>query len=360
MKVAVVGAGLSGLAVAYGRARRGDTVRLFERESRTGGQLFTRRENGFVVEYGAEGFVAGSSAVPALASELGVLDELREQRIKLSYGFDGRALTALAPGDAARFLGFQVKSDELGRGVRTFERGMQSLTDALTDALTEQLPDQVSLELGRGVRALELRGSLVRMTLEDGEVSEFDAVVLASNARHASSLLAAEVGAAAEALVASETLSNVSVSLAYRARDVGHALDASGFVVALAAQEDGLRAGSFSSSKFENRAPAEHALVRLFFRPKAGELTALDDAAWVERAVRGLERIFPLHSSPLHSWVSRWDRALPVSDAAHAERVEQLEQALASRRIWLCGSAFHGSGIDAAVRSAARTIESLG
>jgi oxygen-dependent protoporphyrinogen oxidase len=356
MKVAVVGAGLSGLAVARGRARRGDTVRLFERESRTGGQLFTRRENGFVVEYGAEGFVAGSSAVPALASELGVLEEVREQRINSSYGFDGRALTALAPGDAARFLGFQVKSDELGRGVKTFERGMQSLTDALT----EQLGDQVSLELGRGVRALELCGSLVRVTLEDGDVSEFEAVVLASNARHASSLLAADVGAAAEALAASETLSNVSVSLAYRAGDVGHGLDASGFVVALAAQEDGLRAGSFSSSKFENRAPAEHALVRLFFRPKPGELAALDDAAWVERAVRGLERIFPLHSSPLRSWVSRWDRALPVSDAAHAARVERLEQALASSRIWLCGSAFHGSGIDAAVRSAARTIESLG
>lgn len=356
MNVAVIGAGLSGLAVARGRARRGDSVTLFESESRTGGQLSTLRERGFVIEYGAEGFVAGSNAVPALAAELGLSDQLCDQSINLSYGFDGSGLTPLAPGDAARFLGFQVKSDELGRGVKTFRDGMQ----ALSDALTAQLSPGVSLELTRRVTELEAQSSGIRLTLHNGETSEFDAVVIATSAEHASRLLARDFGAPARALAESETLSSASVSLAYRRSDIVHPLDASGFVVAVAAQRDGLRAGSFCSSKFENRAPAEHALIRVFFRPRDGELAALGDEVWVERAVRGLERIFPLHSSPVGSWVSRWDRTLPVSNSAHAARVQELETALATSRIWLCGSAFHGSGIDAAVRSAANTIDRIG
>ncbi|HET9929148.1 MAG TPA: FAD-dependent oxidoreductase, partial [Polyangiaceae bacterium] len=90
-----------------------------------------------------------------------------------------------------------------------------------------------------------------------------------------------------------------------------------------------------------------------------GELEALDEQAWVERATRGLERIFPLRAAPLHAWVSRWSHALPVSNPAHSERVRHLEAALHGSRILLAGSAFHGSGIDAAVRSAQQTAERL-
>lgn len=356
MKLAVVGAGLGGLTIARARALAGDDVTVFEAELRTGGQLLTHRERGFVVEFGAEGFVAGSAALPTLCTELGIVEQLQDQSINLSYGFDGNALTPLAAGEAARFLGFQVKSDELGRGVKSFRGGMQ----ALTDALTAQLPKRVTLGLGQRVTALARRQTEIELTLEGGETRLFDAIVLASNAAHVSALLADEFGAPARELARAETLSSVSVSLAYRARDVGHPLDASGFVVALAAQREGLRAGSFSSSKFEGRAPADHALIRLFFRPASGELESLHDSEWVERAVRGLQRIFPLHSSPLGSWISRWTRALPVSNAAHAARVQELETALNGTRIWLSGSAFHGSGIDAAVRSALRTIEALG
>lgn len=351
MNIAVIGAGLAGLVVARECAARADSIRIFEAEPRAGGQLRTVRERGFVVEYGAEGFVAASAVVPTLAAELRIGELLQEQRMNRSYGFDGKALSALAPGEAARFLGFQVKSDELGRGVRTFAGGMQSLSDALATSLAPN----VSLELGRATTSLRRESGSLRLGFDDRSEAHCDAVVIATNAAHVSALLGPEFGAPALDLAASDTLSSVSVSLAFHERDLGHPLDASGFVVAVSAQRDGLRAGSFSSSKFDGRAPAEHALLRLFFRPGQGELEGLDDGAWVERATRGLERIFPLRAAPLDAWVSRWNHALPVSNPVHLERVRKLEAALDGSRIWLAGSAFHGSGIDAAVRSAYET-----
>jgi oxygen-dependent protoporphyrinogen oxidase len=48
-----------------------------------------------------------------------------------------------------------------------------------------------------------------------------------------------------------------------------------------------------------------------------------------------------------------------VIDAVHRARVSELETALTGSRIRLAGSAFHGSGIDAAVRSAEQAAAAL-
>jgi oxygen-dependent protoporphyrinogen oxidase len=151
----------------------------------------------------------------------------------------------------------------------------------------------------------------------------------------------------------------VTVELAYERAAIEHPLDATGFVVALDAQRDGLRACTFTSSKFAERAPPREALLRSFFRPSDKELEQLDDASWVARAKAGLERVLGVRAEPLQSWVTRWPRALPVHSVALGAAVEALEAALASHPIVLAGSAFHGSGIDAAVRSGQRAAQLL-
>ncbi|MEZ5226661.1 MAG: FAD-dependent oxidoreductase [Acidimicrobiales bacterium] len=127
--IAIIGGGLSGLTAALRLAER-HQVTVFEASDRLGGQIWTDRTDGFVIERGAEGFVARSAAVPALADAVGMADELIEQSQVTSYGYDG-SLQALAPGEAARFLGFQVPAGDLGKGIRTFRDGMGSLIDAL-------------------------------------------------------------------------------------------------------------------------------------------------------------------------------------------------------------------------------------
>jgi oxygen-dependent protoporphyrinogen oxidase len=352
-RIAIIGGGLSGLAVALRRCRAGDRVTVFEAGSRLGGQLQTLVEDGYVVEQGAEGFVASSRAVPELAVECGVGERIVGQLVERSYGFDGTALAPLAPGEAARSLGFQVHRSELGRGIRAFARGMGELPDAVARTVAEEVefrtetpvftvrarPREVELQLGQGVREV------------------FDRVVVATSARVAAELLSPTVTAAA-ALADSKVLSSVTVSLAYARAAVSHPLDATGFVVAEQAQRDGLRACTFTSSKLPGRAPADRVLLRVFFRPSPADATLAGDA-WAERAATALSAILGIDGEPERSWVARWDRALPVHDDAHAERVRSVEPTLRSFGIWLAGSAFHGSGIDAALRSATQTAEDL-
>lgn len=356
-RIAIVGGGLAGLTVAYRAMTAGHEVTVFEAGSRLGGQLSTARDDGWIVELGAEGFVARSEAVPRLAADLGMgsagadaWSALLDQRATLSYRYDGSELRALAPGEAAEALSFQVARSDRGAGIRTFVGGMQSLTDALAAAVRTG----TTVRLDSPVRALDADGPRVRV---DGEA--YDAVVLATSSAVAARLLLPVAGDATDTGVAelarAETLSSVTVSLAYDAGQVKHALDGTGFVVAEPFQ--GFRACTFTTSKFAHRAPAGAVSLRVFFRPTAAELEA--DTPWAARAVEVLSRVLPIEGDPRRSWVSIWPHALPVFTPELREAVARVERAIAPRSILLAGSAFHGSGIDAAVRSAEATASSV-
>lgn len=353
-RIAVIGGGLAGLVVALRRMRAGDQVTLFEGAARLGGQLHTERAFGYTIEHGAEGFVAGSEAVRALAVELGIEGDLVGQLVTRSYAFDGTKLVELRPGEAGERLGFQVARRELGKGIGSFREGMGELSEALARAVD----GKIEVRLATPVSSLTASGRTWHVASATHPAFEADAVVFATNAAEASRLLASEIGEPARALAGAATVSSVTVSLAYARSDVDHPLDATGFVVAESAQDEGFRACTFVSSKLPSRAPEGKALLRVFFRPSAADLTLPDDAL-VARAERSLLRALSLRNGFERSWVSRWQAALPVYDDAHRARVSELEASFAGRGLVLAGSAFHGSGIDAAVRSAEAAAMSL-
>jgi oxygen-dependent protoporphyrinogen oxidase len=346
--IGVIGGGLAGLTLSFRRALAGAPVVLFEGSARLGGQLWTERRDGFVVEHGAEGFVARSEAVPALAEALGIGADLVGQSETRSYGFDGATLRELAPGEAATFLGFQVPRDELGKGIRAFRGGMGQLTETLARAVTAR----ADVRRGARVTTVTRAGAGFRVELADGASEEVSAVVVATTAATAAPILAGAFGEVARAVGAAPTLSSCTVTLAYARAALDHPLDGTGFVVAQGHQTHGFRAATFITSKFPARAPEGHASVRIFFRPAPEDLASMTDEAWIDRAHASLGRVLPVRARPLHAWVSRWGDALPVFEPAHVERVRALEAALAGSGVVLAGSAFHGSGIDAAVRSA--------
>jgi oxygen-dependent protoporphyrinogen oxidase len=353
-RIAVIGAGLAGLVVAFRRATAGDRVVVFEAAPRLGGQLHTERTDGFTIEHGAEGFVFGSEAVRVLARDLGIESELIGQLVQRSYAFDGKTLAELRPGEAGELLGFQVARRELGKGIGSFRRGMGELTEALARAIE----GKAELWLGVRVACVAASGAVWRVEGESGTV-ETDGVVVATNAVAASAVLESEFGDAARALGRAPTLSSVTVSLAYARSDVDHPLDGTGFVVAETAQDEGFRACTFVSSKLLERAPNDRALLRVFFRPTPAD-HALTDDAWSARAERALRRALTLKGGFERAWVSRWPDALPVFDEGHKASVRELEATLEGRAVRLTGSAFHGSGIDAAVRSAEAVSKALG
>ncbi|HIE93526.1 MAG TPA: hypothetical protein EYQ83_11895 [Acidobacteria bacterium] len=307
----------------------------------------TDRSAGFAIERGAEGFVFRSEAVPALAADLGIGDELIGQSVLHSYGFSDSGLRVLAPGEAAAFLSFQVSTADLGKGIRTFRRGMASLIWALED----RLRSRAQLQCGAVATRIEPTDHGASVTLEDGSRYDADLVVAATPARATASLLGPHLGEAHAGLALAPTLSSVTVELAFERAQVDHLLDGTGFVVATDQQRDGLRAGTFSSAKFVDRSPPGQISLRLFFRPSPEDVRRLDDDAWTQRALAGVRRVLPVTGQPLRTWVSRWPDALPVFSDGYKAVVAAAEATLAPHAIVLAGSAFHGAGIDAAVRS---------
>ena len=353
-RIAVIGGGIAGLTVALRRSAAGDAVVLFEATTKVGGQLSTETSDGFIVEHGGEGFVARSEVVPMLAQEAGISGDIIEQLVQRSFRFEAGQLIELAPGEAGRLLGFQVATEELGRGIRSFRHGMAELPERLALALQSR----VELRLGSAVAGVAPRGSGVSLTVAD-QAESYDAAVIATTARSAASLLAEAFGDPARALRSSALLSSLSVTLAFRSEHVGHPLDATGFIVPPPAELGGARAVTFASSKLPNRAPAGSALFRVFFRPAEVDLRTLADSAWAARAEHALGLALPLSAPAERAWVSRWADALPVFDDAHRARVAALETALEAHPIRLAGAAFHCSGIDAAIRSAERAALAL-
>lgn len=73
MRVAVVGAGLAGLAAAEALARDGAEVVVFEARDRVGGRVWSRRlDNGALVEMGAEFILPGAHTLSGLVERLGL------------------------------------------------------------------------------------------------------------------------------------------------------------------------------------------------------------------------------------------------------------------------------------------------
>src|SRR5215210_5188817 len=74
--VAIVGAGVSGLAAAYELLKQKRTVTVLERSNRAGGVIQTERVDGFVIDAGPDSLLVQKPAAVALCNELGLGDRL--------------------------------------------------------------------------------------------------------------------------------------------------------------------------------------------------------------------------------------------------------------------------------------------
>jgi protoporphyrinogen/coproporphyrinogen III oxidase len=345
--VLVIGAGLSGLAVAARLAKSGRDVLVLEAASRAGGQIETYVEGPLVVELGAEGFVARSHAVPELCRLVGIEGSLIDQLTTDTYAVDGDRLVLLPPGEAARRLGFQVPEEELGRGIRSLALGMGQLIAALMAEL-----GPARLRLGTQVLGVERASGRLELRLAGGERETVEALVVATSSRAAARLVDGLGSSAAAALSASATTSNVSVNLLYSRQQLASYPSGSGLLFPDSFANLGLRALSLVDNKFAGRTPPGRALLRVFFRPSREALDSWDDARFAHEAAQAIARVLTVSGSPERTWVSRWVDALPIFSAAYREQVASADAALQALGVHLTGSAFHGAGIDAAVASA--------
>ena len=352
MKVLVVGAGIAGLSAAWEltRAGAGDVV-LLESERRAGGVIVTERVNAFLVEGGPDGFLAGERDLQSLAEELGIGDRIVEQRARGATSWNGTTLTPIEEGRAAVLLGIEAKTAEVSAGFRSFAAGMSEPVVALSQRLAG------NLRFAQGVSGLTREGNRWRLAITGGSAHEADAVILALPAYAAGRLLEGAGIHHGRALAQVVYLPSTTVSLAYRVDQIDQPLGGAGFVVdtgvgAQHAAPQPIRACTFASAKYSDRAPDGYALLRVFLEPgmEDPQLTAHE----------ALARILAIRGEPLWSRTFSWARGLPRYHGRHREHIDDMRTRLTRLPpLAIAGAGYDGAGVSACVRSgrmAARAI----
>jgi oxygen-dependent protoporphyrinogen oxidase len=143
-RVVIVGAGISGLALAY-RLRQADPgceITILEKTSRPGGTVWTEDTSGFRVEFGANGFLDHKSSTLQLCRDLGLEDRLiaaEEAASRNRYLFLGDRLKPL-PGSLPALLRTDLLSwrGKLNLFAERFRRPRRSGGDESVDAFARR------------------------------------------------------------------------------------------------------------------------------------------------------------------------------------------------------------------------------
>ena len=118
---------------------------------------------------------------------------------------------------------------------------------------------------------------------------------------------------------------------------------------------------TFSSVKYPGRAPAGHALLRVFLGGALNEaIVGASDEVLVATARAQLGELLGARAEPLFARVARYPKAMPQYHVGHLARVEAIEQHLRRHPgLALVGGAYRGVGIADCVRSAEEAAERL-
>jgi oxygen-dependent protoporphyrinogen oxidase len=260
--------------------------------------------------------------------------------VELEHGSLLRGLPAPAAGDRPPFL--------------SLRQGMGALVAALRDGF-----ERTRVLTGRGASRVA-RG--FELELADGETMTADGLVLATPAFVTAELLAELDPDLAAAHAEIPYASSAVVTLAFSRADVVP-LDGYGYVVPRSEGSDVL-ACTWSSQKWEGRAPDEAVLLRVYAGRFGGrDLTKAPDDELVALA-RGEVAFLDVAAEPVLTRVHRWPQGMPQYVLGHPERLERIEKAVAAHPgLALAGAAYRGVGIpdciasgEAAAESVARTV----
>jgi oxygen-dependent protoporphyrinogen oxidase len=237
--------------------------------------------------------------------------------------------------------------------------GMQQLVDALVDRL-----DPAFLRLATPVSSIEKTTNGWRVEAA-GANEPFDAVIFASPAWAAGTLLGKVDLELGEELGAIPYSSSVTVNLVYDEARLGPLPDGFGFLVP-ASEGRAMLACTFVHRKFLGRTPPGKAVFRAFLGGIRNEalLNGTDEAlaAIVRRELSEIlgEKTIGLNLEPEHIPVSRWRRAMAQYAVGHQDRTARIAARVANLPgLRLAGNAYDGIGIPDCIRLGRKAAKEL-
>ncbi len=289
-----------------------------------------------LVEPLVSGIYAGDAALLSVKATYPQLLDLERRYGSLLAGLKAQAAPA---GGLPAFVSFPL--------------GMAELVSRLAGRLTS-----VRIVLGAAARSVETAREGIRVELADGGSLEADAGILAVPAYEAARLLAGldpELAALHERI---PYASSAVVQLAFDSPAAAGPLDGYGYVVP-SVEESDILACTWSSSKWEHRAPDGSALIRYYLgRFGRDDITRKSDRELVEAARSELAATLGIQAAPARSLVVRWDRAMPQYLVGHLDRLEAIEERLALHPgLYLAGAAYRGVGIPDCIASGWKAAE---
>ncbi len=305
---------------------------------------FVRRRLGReFLDYAIDPFVAGIYAgdperisVPAAFPRLAALEQKYGSLIK------GQILGARE----------RRKNPETGKNVArsfSFREGMQTVTDAIA----KRLPRAVY-----GVRVSSISRASDGTFTVSGEqngapyVRRARAVVLATPAYAAATIVEPLAPKSSQALRAIEYAPVSVVATAYRRADIMHPIEGFGCLVPKI-EKRRILGSLFSSSMFAGRAPEGTVILTTFVGGRRNpDIAALPDKELVATVHNDLSALVGAKAAPLWSAITRWRQAIPQYDLGHRERLAEVDRAEAAvPGLWFCANYRGGVSVSDCVKN---------
>jgi oxygen-dependent protoporphyrinogen oxidase len=224
--------------------------------------------------------------------------------------------------------------------------GMQQMIDAIVARLNPQ-----SLRTSTPVGQLTQKAGSWELATPRGTES-FDAVIFATPARIASTMLSGIDAQLSEDLGKVEYSSSITVTLGYQREQLKSCLPGFGYLIP---RSEGTRmlATTFVHTKFPFRAPDNKALVRCFLGgAKDQGVLKLNDDEVTALVRKELKQISGITADPWFVKVYRWDRAMAQYTPGHLERIERIGATLAKiQNLSIAGNFYKGIGVPDCIRT---------
>ncbi len=231
---------------------------------------------------------------------------------------------------------------------QSFIAGMQTLIDTLTEQLSDYIRFQncvVKIEKKKSGKSWEVY-------LDGGEVLETDLVCIALPAHQTAKLISVVSPSLADKLSAIPYKSSVTINMAFRREDVMHPLNGMGFVVPIT-EGMNIVGCSFSSVKFENRAPTDHVLLRAFVGENANTVNEeMNNTKLVNTVLKEVSDLLGIRKEPIFSVVGEHSYAMAQYIVGHKTVISEIDELVENfPRLALAGNAYHGIGVPDCINS---------